>query len=382
MAKDIGDTDSPPLYDPPPGDPPIATYYVDGVDGNDGNLGTSEGSGNAWATIGQAVSSVAAGDKVYIKANTTYTENLTLSTVGATNNPIVWEGYTTTPGDGGVVTIRSGSTTADVLAAGSGNWYNVFKNIAFRGAAGSTTGQGVNVPIGARLFFINCRAYEHGRHGFEVAQNSAFYSCYAHDNGNDGFSSQSTSLVTCVGCVSEGNTNYGFGLGPSQVIGCISSGNGLGGVLLQGSGNYLIMNCTVDGNGKTTVTGIDVSGGSSSAIAVVNCIVYDCQTGISGPAGAGERIFSRNNLVNNNTTNYSNFATYAGEVTSAPNFVAEASLDYGLQASSPAKGAGFSVKTPNWVSQTGDDYDIGAVKAQASGGGGGGRTGIMTGGML
>ena len=38
-----------------------------GVDGDNGNAGTSEGSGNAWATVDYAMSTVAASDTVYIK---------------------------------------------------------------------------------------------------------------------------------------------------------------------------------------------------------------------------------------------------------------------------------------------------------------------------
>lgn len=370
--------DHPPLYYEPES---MATYYVDGAVGDDGNAGTSEGAGNAWATIGHAVSTVAAGDKVYVKASVTYTENLTLSTVGATSNPIVWEGYTSTPGDGGEVTIRSGGTTTHVLTVGSGSWYNTFKNFGFRGAASSTTGRGVDAGAATRLCFKNCRAYENGSHGFNVGTNTTFVGSYAHGNGGTGFNGQTTSIITYTGCLSKGNGS-GFDGGILQCIGCISAGDVSNGFRLTGTGNYLLINCTVDGDSKTTGVGFDVSNGTSSMVTVVNCLAYDCTTGFKGFAGAGERVVSRNNLVNACTTAYGNFATFEAEVTSAPNFVNEASNDYGLQSSSPAKEAGFSVKTPGWITQTGANYDIGAVKVEAAGGGGGGRSGIRTGGML
>jgi hypothetical protein len=37
----------------------MTTYYVDTAVGNDGNAGTSEGAGNAWATIDKAMNTVA-----------------------------------------------------------------------------------------------------------------------------------------------------------------------------------------------------------------------------------------------------------------------------------------------------------------------------------
>ena len=49
------------------------TWYVDGAVGNDSNAGTSPGAGNAWATIGKATSTAAAGDTVNVKASATYT---------------------------------------------------------------------------------------------------------------------------------------------------------------------------------------------------------------------------------------------------------------------------------------------------------------------
>jgi len=60
----------------------MATYYVDTAVGDDGNLGTSEGAGNAWATIQHAVDNVAADDKVWVKASGTYSE--ALDATGAT----------------------------------------------------------------------------------------------------------------------------------------------------------------------------------------------------------------------------------------------------------------------------------------------------------
>ena len=45
----------------------MTVYYVDPVDGDDGNAGTSEGSGNAWQTLGQAASTAVLGKLAIIE---------------------------------------------------------------------------------------------------------------------------------------------------------------------------------------------------------------------------------------------------------------------------------------------------------------------------
>ena len=82
----------------------MATYYVDTAVGDDANAGTSEGAGNAWATIDKAMNTVAAGDKVWVKASGTYDENGNIDTAGSLLSPIEFEGYSSTTGDNGKVT--------------------------------------------------------------------------------------------------------------------------------------------------------------------------------------------------------------------------------------------------------------------------------------
>ena len=85
----------------------MTTYYVDNVDGDDANAGTSEGSGNAWASIGKAMQTVAAGDHVGIKVTGTdytvedgSTDSIgAIITAGTAASPIIFEAYTTTLGD-------------------------------------------------------------------------------------------------------------------------------------------------------------------------------------------------------------------------------------------------------------------------------------------
>ena len=84
----------------------MTTYYVESGHGGT-NSGTSD---NPWTTVDTAMNNVVAGDKVYVKASATYNEDVTVDTAGGFSTNIVFEGYTTTPGDNGKATI-SGTTT-------------------------------------------------------------------------------------------------------------------------------------------------------------------------------------------------------------------------------------------------------------------------------
>ena len=88
----------------------MATYYVDGLNGSDAAAGTSEGT--AWKTIDKAMNTVAAGDKVWIEDTATYNETATIDTAGTAASPIEFEGYNTTTGDDGQITIDGQSTRA------------------------------------------------------------------------------------------------------------------------------------------------------------------------------------------------------------------------------------------------------------------------------
>jgi len=68
----------------------MATYYVT-KQGDDAHAGTGPEPANAWLTIGEAVSNVAAGDTVYIGPGI-YRETLTLATAGTSGSRISWRG--------------------------------------------------------------------------------------------------------------------------------------------------------------------------------------------------------------------------------------------------------------------------------------------------
>jgi hypothetical protein len=107
----------------------MATYYVSAATGSDADSGLTEAL--AWLTVDKAMNTVTAGDKVWVKADGNYAELVTIDTAGTATTPIVFEGYTTTPGDGGRATITGSGARANCmvssLTAGTHVYY-IFKN--------------------------------------------------------------------------------------------------------------------------------------------------------------------------------------------------------------------------------------------------------------
>jgi len=347
----------------------MSTYYVDGSVGNDGNAGNAEGAGNAWATIDHAMNTVAAGDTVYVKSSATYNELVTIDTVGTTALPVIFVGYTTTANrtDRGKVTIDGQSSRASALtdSLASVAAYYVFENFKFING----TGSGVDLTSVAQCVFRNCEFNGNGTHGFIGTNGHMFESCTFSSNGSDGLNAGIA--IQVVGCWFESNTVDGIDITWGTVADSVFYDQGGVAVSFGGSNGYpcAVLGCTIDGNAKNTTTGVLFPASFWGPYILINTIVYDCITGVDGHNGGG-RFIGRNNLLNNNTTDYGNagYSTLVGEVTSAPAFSDEASQDYSLGATSPALDAGFDAYEVAGASQL---ADIGAIDSTASGGSGG-----------
>jgi hypothetical protein len=337
----------------------MATYYVSDATGNDADDGLSEL--NAWKTIDKAMNTVAAGDKVWVKADGNYNEQATIDTAGTSSAPIEFEGYTSTTGDGGQATIDAQSTRGYCIYTSSTSArYYIFKNFIFQNA--------INENVGFQIVgttFKNCRFYNSTGDGCASGSASMFENCLFDSNGSVGADCTSGTVIF-IGCRFENNTAEGIEHGGSLwVFDCTFVGNGGDAIEnVGGNGQWMVvLNCTIDGDGKTTNTGIDCGASFWKRLVIINCIVYDCVEGIDC-ASQGEYFVSRNNLLNNNTTDYpgSRFQTFEGEVLTAPQFADEAGGDYSLGASSPALDAGFDGYLQNGSTQR---ADIGAIESTA-----------------
>jgi hypothetical protein len=317
----------------------MATYYVS-TSGSDAAAGTSEGT--SWLTIDKGMNTVVAGDKVWVKAGT-YAELVTIDTVGTATAPIIFEGYTTTTGDGGQATITGSSARANCVAdsvVADTNLYYVFKNFRLTAA----TGAGLLTDC-SRLTFKNCKFDTNGTIGLSC-RTTVCEACEFSSNGTNGVTTSGAGGVggIFIGCKFYSNTARGLAGGMGLVVfGCTFFNNGGDNIRVGGGGGTLstVLNCTFDGNAKNSDSGI--SWGPCDALAYVNNVLYDCDTGVVGDSSMGESICSRNNLVNANTTNYTNAATFTGEITSAPQFTNEvAGADYTPAAGSPLINAGLN----------------------------------------
>lgn len=316
----------------------MATYFVDKAVGADVNAGTSEGAGNAWETIDKAMNTVAAGDKVWIKASADYVTTSTIDTAGTATAPIVYEGYTTTTGDGGKCTIDgTDNTLASGITSGIGGaLFHLFKNILVR----DMTGIGFDMGAGDAVMFKNCEATLCDDYGFSGDNNIMYEECSSHGNTSAG--GFNCDLDGCyVGCRAYDNTGVGIEFHTGIALFCVAYGNSAQQFRCASSGYGWFINCTADGENAGSTAGFAWANANILQQMAVNCICYDLATGFISGRNQLEFTISRNNLVNSNTANYSSYATHSGEVTSAPGFTDEASADYTLTSGSAAKAAGF-----------------------------------------
>lgn len=297
--------------------------------------------GGAFNTLARAGRVALAGDRIYAKASASYLETIAAPNihVGTSVLPIIWEGYTTTIGDGGRVTINGEGTRTTAMTQPGGVSYITMRN--FRST--NHTNKGWACGVAVYPIFENCEADNNAGGGFDFDESCVCVLCYSHNNTGNGFLSNAWSSY--VGCVANNNTINGFStLDSTSVIGCVSVGNASYGIKCDMSNGRIatVVNCTVDGSGLATAVGIGFIGGTVIAAVCINNIVYDCVTGITSGTDRKNRFTSRNNVLYNNTSNYgANWTTQFGEILTNPLFVNEAIGDYNLGAGSPAIDAGL-----------------------------------------
>jgi len=331
----------------------MPTYYVDGAVGNNGNLGTSEGAGNAWATIQYAVTNSSAGDQIYIKASADYTEGVTL-TAGTAAAWKTFTGYTSTPGDGGKATVDATGYSYGIDFPGFANSYIRLENIIVENG----TSGGTEASATGYVAYDNCEANNNGYDGFGSGPNYATYlNCSADGNTHDGFVVNNPAALAF--CASTGNGGDGFfGGSHTALVGCVATSNAGDGISIR---VLCAANCTIDGDGDDTDIGINI--GEYPSL-IINNIVYDCTTGIAGTSGFGGDIVS-NNLLYANSTNFSNVENESNNLTTdPPAFTDEAGGNYTLASGSAAKNAGADA---SGTSSPG--MDIGAHQSADAGGG-------------
>lgn len=326
----------------------MATRYVDSAATGAAD-GTSEA--DAWTTVDaamDAISGLGAGPHlVYVKASASYAENPVIDTGGTSTAAVVFEGYTTTPGDGGQATITGSDTRANCVTSGIGGDANyVFKNFIFTNA----TGIAFNTAGDDIFSFYNC-TFQNSDSAFQGDNEYQFIQCtFTGCDGSSGAMVEGDNGQTFIACsfncaswtgnfiINGYNMTvafcefYGFG---SAVQGVLNFDN-------QG-GPIVVMNCTFDGE-NTSTSGIRFGNTNvQGPYAFINNIFYDLEYAVEGASmNPTDNAIAVNNLYNSLTAQtLTADIQNIGAVTTAPGFTNEAGDDYTLTSGANAEDAGI-----------------------------------------
>lgn len=371
-------------------------YYVDGAVGNDGNAGTSPGAGNAWATVQKAADTAVAGEKVWVKASASYAEQVDFDTnAGTSASPIVFEGYTTTTGDGGRATITGSNARASCLVFNGTADFVRFKNFVFTspttqcvlGTTANTDGPSFDNCQFLKGSGTPSRAFYAG--GYQRLSGLKLFRCEISGGfSGDGISAAVATSLTIVGCKiidCGGNGVTIPAYGPILVLlDSIIAGNTGDGVNAGGTvAGITVVGNTIEGNGGD---GLDISGATDGAVTVRNNVFANH----SGGGDVGLRVGAQSgntgvscdyNFYYNNTTNTSGNNTTGDhdvQLTADP-FTASASDNWTLNT---AVGGGAAVRAaafPGAIDATNVGYRDGGALQHADPAGGGGNLFRITG---
>jgi hypothetical protein len=381
----------------------------------DGTLNTSAKLGGAWKgpnaaesfpigfISGQLCNVSSESPRVNFKNDATYNITAAMTHTGLSGGTVprslVFEGFTTSYGDGGRATIDGGTTGASYVLltlagtnADIGLRYLIFQN---NGATGSASGLVANTLVFGCVVnnvrgtgfsstggvMVECEAYSCNQSnttnlaGFSASA-SCCVRCISHDNtgsNNDGFIANS-GLLVCVNCIADSNGRRGFSdaINSSSIVavGCDAYNNGSHGMLFSesstGKSYHLADSCNLSKNGGYGIQG-SLSNISQMAL-VINC-------------GFGAGTEANTSGQTNNLREYPAVASVSYASNSSP-WTDPANGDFRISLAA-AKGAGRGAYTQTQASYAGTiGYpDIGAAQAVASGGGmiGGGT---LNGGFL
>lgn len=163
-------------------------YYVDPAAGNDttgnGTIGTP------WKSVQKALNAITRdatnGDRINLKAGSPDVLGAALSFatygLGAPTAPLIFQGYASAAGDGGVGAIDG----AGSYAISAGNIYTFYRDLKL-GNCGSAAVVNVGGATSSS-HMINCEVYGTSGNGIVSGNNCYVDGCYIHDIGGIGFS--------------------------------------------------------------------------------------------------------------------------------------------------------------------------------------------------
>lgn len=301
------------------------------------------------------------------------------------NGPIRFEGYTSSPGDGGQATLDgTWAGTLFTLLTLSGVDYDVV-NFIFQNNGASGSGSHLVSLSGSEAVVKNC-VFQHSRaFGLTIGSGPALViDCVATDCGNDntpatgGFRLIGTAALNCISYSNTAAKAVGFmgGTGYSVFMNCIAYGNGTNGFEATSAAQSILVNCdSYENKGH----GIDLTAVSAASVEIINCnLLHNGGWGITSSGsslrsgtilncgfGAGTQANASGTIAaNTGGINVVGTVTYANDTTP---WVNAAGRDFTLTAGSAAAFKGYGTFPFNTLSYP----SIGASYPTNSGGSGG-----------
>jgi hypothetical protein len=348
---------------------------ADAAGGGDGTTDSNSGANGAW-TLAEAITSAVGGHRVNIKAGTyaNTTTTRTFATAGTTTTILWWRGFKTTIGDmdtashgtflAGTETPAITFTTGQFSVTGA---YQKFSNLDVSSAI-TTSGAILNTV--ARTQFTRCRA----------ENSNAGASCNAFRE-----SGGASSLVGCWGKSTSSAPAFRFGGNYTLSHGCVSEGGSIG---FENANSGNVFTFCIARNGVVgfrtnnlasyvNVTSVDNSShgleiaSATSLIPITNALfAKNTGYGINATASTGVNPIVNCAFWSNTSGQINNIleSEMIGPVTETSDpFTDRTGGNYGLVPGALSRQAGTPGAFPS-IATTGY-VDIGAVQAQAIGGG-------------
>ncbi len=233
--------------------------------------------------------------RVNFKNGTNYA--ITAAMTHTLAGPIRFEGYSSSPGDGGRATIDGGTSgTSYVLLTVSTAGSQAFVNLIFQNNGNSGTSNGVTCSVSPQ-FWKGCVFHDVRGHGLQAAaglvEECEAYNCSQGSNSLVGFRE---AVAGCVflNCYAHDITGTGLGVsgfqaasGQGVFVNCIADTiNGDGFELSAGSTNGgTMINCDSYNNARD---GARLSNTDARVFAIINCnFVKNAGWGINGSGSGG-----------------------------------------------------------------------------------------------
>lgn len=372
----------------------MTAYYVDNVNGNDGNAGTSEGA--AKATISAGVGLLAsAGDILYIQSagsNYTLTSAQAITLAGSTSGKYRIEGYTTTPGaQDGRPTITCATNSVNLFELNAATYVD-FVHLKITHTAGTRGAAFAGVTAASSdIRIIDC-VVDGCSYAVSASSRELNVLTFAGNtviNCTSGGIANAANIQYLLGNTFRSNTGSGWDSAGATVstgvfIGNLFASNGRG---IYDTGTTRTMSFIVVGNtfANNTDDGFR-SDETTGSIALLHANNIYWSNGGSGDYGinlqdgateiAARLLFNRNNAYGDNGTgsdHRNNLSAGTGDVTlTADPFTNAAGGDYSLNNTAGGGAACRAVAFPaSFVDgSTTNALDIGAVQHEDAGGGG------------